>query len=334
MTGIVTVYSHEIDVVKATAIFGVVIIHVPPIGHFNPVASEVLSVLQGVFEWAVFGFFFASGFLTKPESFISRERFLGFLKRRAARLLVPCLLFSVIYKFSMWGLWKRGFVQSIDLPLPESTKGWVDFMIVPASPQFYFLPVLFAIQVCCFPLFGSFGACLRVGLALVLVGVGGTLWGVREGFCSLHGPEWSIMPLYGASYLTGVVFKDFRLGRWELATLALLFSSLTLLAWMKVEWLRLGHLLVAPILYGLFYEAGKYDLGARVLRYASRLGLRSGAVYVWHAPILISACTVLVVGSFGGGVLSLLLVVSATVILAALCGEATKRFSLLKPLRF
>jgi fucose 4-O-acetylase-like acetyltransferase len=110
-------------------------------------ATALLEIdyLQQSFGWCVIAFFFCAGMLTD----ISQRTISDWLKftfKRARRLLVPCLVFSLTYKISLIALKQvAGIGARIQLP-GNNILNWIIFGFGPIGPQFYFLPYLFIIS--------------------------------------------------------------------------------------------------------------------------------------------------------------------------------------------
>ena len=129
------------DAFKFLAILGVIIAHLPP-GRFSASAWSTVETWQHATAWCVLAFFAMAGVLFRQRD--SGSVCLQ-LRKRAVRLLLPWIAFSVLYKVAITGLAVFGVVQRAPLP-PADIPGLLRWLTIPADPQLYFLLYLFVIQ--------------------------------------------------------------------------------------------------------------------------------------------------------------------------------------------
>jgi hypothetical protein len=126
-----------IDVMKHLLAMSVIFIHT----RSGLYSADTISFSDSVIEWidgAVMGFFLISGFFFPLRRLPSDARqFLKFGGARAARLLIPFLLFSVLYAIAMAILGKMAFSEGL----------WLTVTLHGSSMQLYFLPLLFACEI-------------------------------------------------------------------------------------------------------------------------------------------------------------------------------------------
>jgi phosphoglycerate kinase len=152
----------------------------------------------------------------------------------------------------------------------------VEFLVWPGSPQLYFLPVLFVISVFC-----HYACHFRQEWILWLLA-----FGLTAGYAWLspgppHGNEAEKYPAYAATYLAGILvarpvfLAPIPRGRLFLTVTVFCFGALCLLCptllYLAVPLVafRAQSLIAGPV-------ASPLDF----------LGRHSGAIYVWHTPII------------------------------------------------
>jgi fucose 4-O-acetylase-like acetyltransferase len=95
----------EIEMLKGISIIGVVLMHMEFRSRFSEQAIALLDHLQILFGWCVLAFFFCSGLLLKTEE-MQLKNLKSYIFKRAHRLLIPCIVFSIFYKtghgLDMW----------------------------------------------------------------------------------------------------------------------------------------------------------------------------------------------------------------------------------------
>jgi peptidoglycan/LPS O-acetylase OafA/YrhL len=321
--------SPAIDSLKALAILGVVVIHIPATGRFESSAWNVVLIVQGAFEWCVMAFFFVSGLVSFPHPGAMPELQGSFIKKRFKRLLVPYFCFSWLYKSAMIGLSYGGRIGTAKYTIPADLEQWASFVLMPAAPQMYFLLILFGVQ-----LIGlGCWRCSSVKWLPVLISV---LFIVP--FLSplqlsplqpLHGFRFNVLPLYMGSYLLGYFTggRSVRTSVWVMAVLTVLMSFIGFCSGFGLGVLNL--VLPGWLYFGLCLPIAGWLTGP-----LSWLGKKSGSIYVWHAPLITSAVTLIVVKLFGNGIFSIALTFFLVVIVSLCIGNIVNRIRWLWPLHF
>jgi len=267
----------EVDLLKGWAILGVLFIHMSFVHRFGNNVLVAIGELQYLFGWAVIAFFFCAGFLFAHSSSVN-EPILPYLRKRARRLLLPWIAFSIVYKILLLAGHRAHFIPT-PVPIRMTDSIWrqmVEFLVWPGSPQLYFLPVLFVISVFC-----HYACHFRQEWILWLLA-----FGLTAGYAWLspgppHGNEAEKYPAYAATYLAGILvarpvfLAPIPRGRLFLTVTVFCFGALCLLCptllYLAVPLVafRAQSLIAGPV-------ASPLDF----------LGRHSGAIYVWHTPII------------------------------------------------
>lgn len=302
------------DAFKLLAMLGVVLAHLPRHGRFSPDAWNLVSVAQEWTGWCVLAFFAVSGvlFSARPIGSLGEE-----LGRRAKRLLVPWVSFSVLYKVAIGLLAAIGLVTKYPPP-PTDLSQLCRWALIPAAPQLYFLPYLFLVQV--------------VGVAVakrgsVVYAVAGCLglgiwlsWSLQtDDFKLLHGPQLQLLPLYFAFFFGGAFAAG--LPPRMFLTAGILFAAGGVV-WIAGYPPSLAFQIAAP--FALLAVMQQFN-GARWEVPLAFAGAFAGGVYVWHAPLVISAATIASIFLFGNGVAAALLAVLSSYLVAASVGAVVNR---------
>ena len=267
----------EIDLLKGWSILGVIFIHMSFSSRFGPSLIAAITILQAIFAWAVVAFFFCAGFLY-AKSRHALEPVTAYAAKRAHRLLLPWLGFTILYKTLLIA------GHHFHLVAAAPPHGLVPLLLWPGAPQLYFLPMLFLVSV----LFRILFTFLRLEwplllLTLLLVAVYGWL-----GAGAPHGGELKNLPAYAATYLAGVLTPTpnfltpskhrvfiFLLAAVAFAALCVVRPTLSYLA-VPLAAFPLQRFLPGP--------------AAAPIRY---LGKQSGPIYVWHTPIVMPFLSIL-----------------------------------------
>ncbi len=298
---------YSFDCFKCLAIVGVIIAHIPSGGRFDSTAWASIEFAQKATGWCVLAFFVISGALFRSGITRSPQPELA---RRATRLLVPWLSFSLFYKIFVCGLAFGGVIKNTQ-QIPRDDSDLWQWLTDPADPQLYFLLYLFVMQAFLLLLHRVNGyAPLIVGATAFL------LWSVflvpEPGLSLLHGPSLKLVPLYFA-YLTFGLFCGTSLKRVALVS-ALMSLMAPLIALTQGSWL-IACQLVVPWILLMVLCAGE---GWSALKPLASLGRFSGSVYVWHAPLIIGAVSIASVTLLGHGVAAVI----ATILLSFFCAAA------------
>ena len=295
------------DAYKLLAMFGVIFAHLPPGGRFGAEAWAAVQSVQELTGWCVLAFFAISGVLLRPslERPISVE-----LPKRALRLLVPWLSFSLLYKGVVSALAVAGIIKNTQ-PMPDAGRDLIAWLLQPADPQLYFLLYLFAMQT----LLLLLNRCWKM-LPLLMGVLALVFWLAlvpserRDNL--LYGPSLQLVPLYFA-FLAFGLFCGTSLRRTTITCIVILpVAVLSAVVWAEslIAWQ-----LVAP--WALLLALRLFE-GRAFLQPLAYLGRFSGGVYVWHAPIVIALVSILCVALLGAGISAVL----ATVLFSFVCSAA------------
>jgi peptidoglycan/LPS O-acetylase OafA/YrhL len=268
----------QVDLLKGWSILGVIFIHMSFASRFGSDAMQAITVLQRLFAWAVVAFLFCAGFLFAKSSAVGQDA-RSYVPKRARRLLLPWIGFTLIYNFLLLAAYRFHFITS-PIPVRFDDTHWhqfIQFITWQGAPQLYFLPYLFLISVLCHLLCGAIRREWALWLgALLLTAVSGWLDSGEP-----HGGEWVHFPAYAATYLAGVLVAKpafllpVRQRRLFFGVIAGCFVALCLARPMLAY-------LAAPL---AALPLQRFVPGA-VAPLVSYLGRRSGPIYVWHTPII------------------------------------------------
>jgi len=235
------------------AIF-VITIHTWSASRYGPDLREGYDNILQVTGCAVFGFFLVSGFLFKPEASLKE-----IAARKASRLLVPYLLFSLAY----------AVVSGVVFGSGEFLNRIINTVLLRGGAmQLYFLPELYVIELLALFAFKLFGSRTSVAASTILIVALFATLATPTPYTT--GPGWKLAIFYVVGFVTGVLCR-----RTSDATPAILLV-LFLLVGALVDY-RFAVAAVALVLFQLFI---------RTTRLVPTSLPGSGAVYLLHTPIL------------------------------------------------
>jgi len=296
--------NHAIDALKGFAIIGVLVSHAR-FDRFSEGTQLLAEHGAQWLQWCVPAFFFAAGLLARhPED---ASGLVKFLRSRGIRLLIPFVVFTLLYQATLLGAGKW--------------NGWSWFR--GGGPQLYFLTYLFAVSAAT----AAFMVASRgrldwiVGLVATAIAVGAA---ISTPTSRTSGSDPALIALYAANYLVGVCTAVRRPG----------VAALLLAAGMAAAscWTGNYNLLAAgvpPIIYAILVSG----FNATILRPVQWLGRWSAAIFVWHAPLLMPAASIVAVRLFGSGTGALVATLVTATSGSVLLGWFAERWSLLRPLR-
>jgi len=270
--------TRQVDVVRGIAIIGVVFIHSSFESRFDSSTLSVCAFLSIWFDWAVLAFFFLSGLLLDE-----RLSATVFLKKRFQSLLIPFFFYNGLYN-SVFLFWQNANRRFFAGGTGKFDWLWLSWFHSPAF-QLYFLPDLFAIMVVIFFLgqwikWRGTGWLLIVNFALMVMFYQHLGWPSQS-----HGPEWTKLPLYFVAVLLGVAGRTILREPPKLP-FVLSLIIITMLALISGQ-PCLQSLLLPPLLYLAVSKVSP----VRESKLLQKIGRSSGAIYLWHTPILLPACT-------------------------------------------
>ena len=312
-----------IDVVKGICIVGVLFAHMK-FDRFTSDAREIIAGLSSGLQWCVVGFMFVSGVLSGGR-LLTLHKWVQWSRKRAARLLIPCVVFSVLAKFALGVVGRFGVTANSASSLPHGAVNAILWTVEPVGPQFYFLPVLFMVSVI-------------VKLLIVAVPINRTSTAAILSCCFgvallltpmkvIYGPEMLLLPLYTTAYVSGVVVAE---GAIAPSVMAVIMSAFALAGSVLFG---NTYLLAFPAPFILYAFCMRFESGL-CGHAAAWLGRRSGALYVWHAPILMPAVSLVAVRIVRPDIQAVVVTFVGTVVLSVFMGRVTHAFRFLRLLRF
>lgn len=313
----------EVDALKGLAIIGVVIVHSNFSGRLDSTTLEITHNIQLFFGWSVIAFFFASGFLIKHPIKTFPEAYM-IIKKKFIRLIIPCFIFSLLYKFLLSGIYFTGFF-SWESPIPQSVFESIKFIFYPAGPQFYFLHYLFAISTAVVLLHVLFSRNILLLLSAALLPIA---YFFIEAPKSGYGSDYSLLPLYFFSYVIGCVlsvqYKEIKPTFYLIVLISIFFTFLI------TESLTPGYILI-PLMLLLFFQ--KLPKLTKMFN-KTNIGKYSSGIYVWHAPIVLPFTSIFCVKIIGAQPIVLIPIFFITIVICILLSLATFKFDFLKLWRF
>jgi fucose 4-O-acetylase-like acetyltransferase len=308
------------DAFKLLAITGVILIHLPARDRFDQAAWQSVEAVQTVFGWAVIGFFAIAGILYHDNGRTSAR---DELRRRARRLLVPWLAFTLLYKVAVSVLAWLGMIRNYSWPADSDAANLVSWLMSPADPQLYFLLYLFGIQAVVI-LLHRISPMLVAGSAVA----GGLIWlsytaGVSS-YVLLHGGSLSLVPIYFAYFAAGVLCGSSQA---RLGICLGVFGVVAIVLFLTNRDVVLSAQVLIPWLLLFLFRAGDRTALMKCLGVVGRL---AGVVYVWHAPLVIAGCALACVAIVGDGIAGVIATVVSTFVLSAVIGVAVNRAPTLK----
>lgn len=183
-----------IDLLRQVLAIAVIWQHSKSHSRFTPDVNHAIDQISAYCEGAVMGFFIISGFFAKSCSGKSWAHVRDVIEDHAKRLLIPYLIFSLVYAFALAALGKADFRLSLFDTI--TLRG--------GSMQLYFLPWLFFVVAGYFlfskaisrPWVYTLGFILLFALTQFFISPGST------------GSDWRLLPLYALSFALGRFFKQ------------------------------------------------------------------------------------------------------------------------------
>ncbi len=314
----------EIDTLKAISIIGVVIMHMEFRSRFSEQAMMIINHLQVLLGWCVLAFFFCSGFLMKTED-IKLSHSSTYLFKRANRLLIPCIVFSIFYKTLLIVISRFGsFSWKADVP--ASAYELFEFIFAPAGPQFYFLAFLFWITAFIFMLH-LFTKNTEINYIIVLF-LYFTFYIYSVPPTTPHGPGLELIPAYMLAFIWGVMIRSGSNALIHYLNIMTLGIIVFLCFW-KQTYIYL-YVAIPICLFFLFRYLDRLNLIIEV----TQLGQKSSAIYVWHAPLLLPIWSIIADRLIRIDLLELPFVVIFTILSCYVISDFVEKNKTLKWLRF
>lgn len=319
----------EIDQLKGLAILGVIISHLNFRNGLSNNSIELLNALQLTFGWCVLAFFFSSG-MVQTNKVDTYKKFYEFIAKRFRRLIIPCFVFSLSYNIVEIALSLAG-IMTWGNAMPKTGLDFFYFFFQPVGPQLYFLPFLFFIAI--------LGALVQAFLSLpVLKVLTFTLLPFIYSFIETpldsHGDDSSIIPVYIFMYLLGMLFvEQEKEPEGFKAFSLLLFLTVSLTCLITSSFVFCQILVPYILIYILIYILKQYKKPFSVMK-ALKLDKNSGAIYVWHTPIILPFVSILIPKLFGGSVFSVFVILLLIIILCNGVALIVDKYRVFKLWRF
>ncbi len=307
----------EIDSIKCLAIIGVLFAHAEFTSRFQSQPLAFVDQMQWLFGWCVLAFFFCSGYLSRP---VKRDwsDYKATIAKKFYRLIIPCIAFSLMNKTLLLATDRLGLSHGGG-ELPTRLNEVASFLLMPVGPQFYFLLYLFVISWLLISTEALRGWLTDIAILLALA----TMFAADSIAAPPYGPSFALLPAYMFSYQFGYLS---RLQKRQVR----LFAYLVVLAIASaaVNWMLIYTLV--PIVLLLAF---RFIPGLQTIERYTHLGKHSGAIYGWHAPIVMPAMSLVAVRIVGGGFIALAMTLVFTSLVSIALGKLANEFSLLAPLR-
>jgi hypothetical protein len=263
----------SVDFLKGISIVGVLILHSNFASRFDLLTLQIQGGLAVAFDWAVLGFFFASG-LT-----FGLERSVGDIAKKGLVLLGAYLFYHVAYAVVISLLVSCGIANP-----GESTQfGRLLQFWNSTAFQLYFLPVL-AFFMVSIALIRKFIGEYWKWFACCVIIVTAIYYGSDRYPDSSNGPAMSKWALYAASFVFGILFKG-GIGDGKQIGIPVILA----LAFLAITGGKGWGMVVPLMIVGSFEftKPRKYHMMVRAL------GASSGSIYLWHTPVLLPALTII-----------------------------------------
>ncbi len=260
----------SLDFIRVVAIIGVVTQHAGFESRFDEATFKIWRQMSLAFDWCVLGFFFVSGYLYPTRSGLS------FLVRKAYALLIPYLIWSLIYGLAI------GLLSHVVTTL---TSKFSISLFLSAGFQLYFLPYMFIVMIFASLLFQAEYWWNKYFILIVFLSVIGFFSWV--GFPNYsHGKDITKLLLYFASFIFGHIFSLNKSSDKQFGfTVAIIVTSLLGIVISRgAAW----PLFVSPIIL-LATLPFQDNINFKLL---SSIGKFSGSIYLWHTPLILPCVSI------------------------------------------
>lgn len=266
--------DNSIVAIKALAIIGVVLVHSAN-RRLDADSREILFAIMIGFRWCVLAFFAASGWLHALSESKAEKPVIGFIASRTRRLLLPFLVFVLLYS-AAWEAVEALALFDLRDSRPESFHGKVTTALWPMGSeiagQLYFLPFLFVVSTMIHVALRAAGGRAIVALAILSFLTAVAFFPHTPGTGMHLGVlVWGIF-----SYAAGYLLFLHRDGRQRICVL--LVCAAILLFWIGPA----GLLKLVP----LVLVAGAGALHLKVWRPLTFVGDASATIFAYHSPFL------------------------------------------------
>lgn len=267
-----------IEALRWIAIVAVVLHHGISRQRQSPETVDQILLFKNWIEWCVPAFFYISGQLFRPPTAGS---FAGHILGRARRLLVPYALVSSLSFALMWalhnsGAWTHSQPQELQFEMFLHQMAW----LAGFGPQLYFLPYLFVIGILagllCLLVPGRWLS-LSAFAVFLACGFG---WMMPT---TVLGPSLQRVPVFLLAFCLGISDRSWGT-RSHLHLAVALLSSIGVAVAIRSAW---PISVAAPL---VLYRILSHIPLEPAIRRLERLG-NPGAIFLWHAPILLPAAS-------------------------------------------
>ncbi|MEI6321911.1 MAG: acyltransferase [bacterium] len=273
--------DYAIDLLRWMAIVAVVIIHSGFVSRYSENAIHIILRLQMILGWCVLCFFSISGFLQAKKELTPK----AFLNNRFQRLIIPYFCVSLIVWLILYAINGAGIYHpknANDLNVINFAKRMLCFQGM--GPQFYFLPYLFIISFAVFLLKKGIAINYIFYIALACV----ILQFVMVGHLEVHGGNPECLGLYFTSYTLGMMLAGEEKGMRSTHAILLLGTCAGLLIVFYFHEVFLMFIFLPVWLYQGIKACKSLTIAGKFMSSFS-----AGAVYLWHTPILLPVCSIL-----------------------------------------
>lgn len=240
---------------------------------------ELVLTLKSLLLWCVPGFLFVSGWLTTPE----RDSVPRLVANKARRLLVPFLCVNLLVAILMVGLIRSGIY------LPKDHASWTleyiarQFLFLQGmGPQYYFLPLLFLVSVIAVGVTKLAGRSGGFAVFLGLAVFSGWSWGLPS---TPLGSELDRYPLYLSIFAAGMALRPPYRNKSSMILAGVALGAGIWLAASGQGTSVLHCFLPIPLFLVIRTALGRFRM-----HWLGRWN--SGAVYLWHAPFVMTAASI------------------------------------------
>lgn len=237
-----------------------------------------LLVAKEWLSWCVVGFFLVSGWLANP-----RDAGWNGIRNRTSRLLKPFLGVNVVLALILVAMSYAG------LPIPQDYQPldpWFHVRQLVSlqglGPQFYFLPCLLILGGIALVVVRMLGRRWAVVVAVAIATLAATIHGIPE---AAYGAQLDRYPLYALSFCFGMALREDPRSKlvWSLVVIGLVVG--VVLATRGEATTIFFAVLSVPLFMG-FRSLVRGPVSWLV-------PWSSGALFLWHAPLVMTACSML-----------------------------------------
>jgi hypothetical protein len=274
------VRDQAIDLLRWLGVFGVILQHSDFQSRYSATTLDRLAVLRHVFGWCVLFFFTASGYGARIEASWSSQA-----RKRALRLLPPYVVVSCI-AFGALAVATKLHLTRLGNPLSVTTLLTGLVTLQGFGPQLYFLPYLLVISLATLALFQRVGIRAGVLVLSALAVLQWCVWGLPSGSTGAN-PDRVL--LYALAYALGCAMRSEAIvPRAQLLIVASLITAASL--GMMAFGMRAEALLQLTVPFWLWWGLRASERWGK-LPVVTASG--TGAVYLWHGPVVLPTMTVL-----------------------------------------